>query len=563
MPLIPYPANELIHCSEGDQSDEAIVNKYLGELGDLLLNKYCFKQVLPFFPTNYTEDPVLDFTENGLLLDGHTSFKYAADDIVDFHAIKIVTSNAKQVSKIFQICFGFKEIAHKGLETGSEFIGAHVLRNGNVTIELVNNLVTIKDNQEFAIENYVTLKLDDHSPWGIQFLKQLIADYCNEMTAIDDSKSYSSKIRLSSCKNCHEADDIGQEFNSRIVQLLRPINKDDFSYEEAHLFQNFLGTHSDGVIDISFFVKDIAYCFARAAIAGATIIRPPTVISDKYGIVKIATIKVPNTDILHTLIEDVNYVGPYLPNYRYCSTAPESIGFHLIAHNGKLPSISLANIDHCVENYSWDQSLAQAKFYANAFGFHKFWAVDEEDISTVNSSLISIVMASANGKVKLPLNEPAKGIMRGQIEEFYDYNEGAGIQHIAFKTTDIITTVRSLKSRGVEFNLMSKPYYENLMRRMVEDGVQIKEDINELMELNILVDYTKLKTGTCNYILQIFTKPLHDRPTLFFEIIQRHHHDGFGKGTFKGLYESIEAQQILRGTLVPSKRFQQVDKKDK
>lgn len=508
-------------------------------------NQSLLMEVLPYYPDDIGEDPVLDFTEYGLLLDGHRSFKYPADNIVDVFAIRLVTSNAKQLSKFFQLCLGMKEIAYKGLETGSKLIGAHVLRNGDITIELVNGLISVKEGLK---EDQPDLDLSQLSESQIQFLKSTIMDYCNSKIIDGSSKIFS--IHKSHYGHRSEVP-VTTFFNKYVRSLLDVTDYTVANTKEATLIQNFLGKHSDGVFDISLRVKDISACFARAIVAGAKCVRPPSVISDQFGSVKIASIGVPNTDLVHTLIENIDYRGTYLPNYKYSWSDPSSLGFYLIAHAGKLPSVPLSKIDHCVENYSWNQTLDQAKFYARAFGFHKFWAVDEKDVSTVNSSLISIVMASANGNVKLPLNEPAKGKMRGQIEEFYDYNEGAGIQHIAFRTSDIIGTVKALKARGLEFNNMDKSYYDNLKKRMINDRVRIREDLNELMKLNILLDYEKTKKGVCNYILQIFTKPLHDRPTLFLEIIQRYHHDGFGKGTFKGLYESIEAQQILRGTLVP------------
>lgn len=532
-------------CSSGKKSRDLDIGQDFG------INYYYLEHVLPYFPSDLNKDSVLDFSESELLLGGHISFKYAADGIVDFHSIRLVTSNAKQMSKVFQFSFGFEEIAYKGLETGSQLIASHILRNENVTIELINNLVTETNPINDDIENKSTLNLN--FDYDKLLLIKSITDYCNVMIAEEGQTDILSKVNLGSCVKCPQTNDLQPLINPEYIDFLKPISDHQFAQIEGSLIQDFLSKHCDGVIDVSFIVNDVSLSFAKAIVNGAKIIRPPTMISDKYGKVKIATIGVPNTDLLHTLIENVNYVGSYLPNYLN-KNDHSAINFDLITQNKNHTDIPLSTIDHCVENYSWGQTANQSKFYANAFGFHKFWAVDEDDVSTVNSSLVSIVMASANGKVKLPLNEPAKGEMRGQIEEFNDYNHGPGIQHVAFKTKNIIATVRGLKARGVEFNVMGKYYYENLIQRMNTDGVKIKEDINELMELNILVDYTKLKTGTCNYILQIFTKPIHDRPTLFFEIIQRNHHNGFGKGTFKGLFESIEAQQILRGTLIPSQK---------
>lgn len=180
-------------------------------------------------------------------------------------------------------------------------------------------------------------------------------------------------------------------------------------------------------------------------------------------------------------------------------------------------------------------------------------------MSTGATALKSVVMASANGKVKMPINEPAKGIMKGQIEEFYEFYKGPGVQHIALITRDIIALVKAMRLRGIDFNTISDAYYKNLEERLNKDSIKLFESFEELKALHILVDFDLAskylhRDGRyrCHYILQIFTKPLHDRPTLFLEIIQRHHHNGFGKGTFKGLFETIEAQQRLRGTLVPS-----------
>lgn len=317
---------------------------------------------------------------------------------------------------------------------------------------------------------------------------------------------------------------------------------------QSQMVSDFVNKHGMGVIDVAFTVVDTDSSHKKAVTAGALSIKEPTIETDKYGSVKYAIVRVPETDFLHTFVQNVDYKGPYLPGFQH-----SGLSIKLGENSG------LNSIDHFVQNHNWNLMMPYARFYAAAFGLHKFWSVDDKDIYTGNTALKSIVMASTNGKIKMPINEPAHGLMKSQIEEFYEFYNGPGIQHVAIKTYDILMSVSELRDRGVEFNSVSDEYYRTLDARLKQHSITLMEPFEELKANHILVDFDlsskfKLSNGTCccNYILQIFTKPVHDRPTFFFEIIQRRHHNGFGKGTFKGLFESIELQQKMRGTLVPS-----------
>ncbi|ODV80683.1 4-hydroxyphenylpyruvate dioxygenase [Suhomyces tanzawaensis NRRL Y-17324] len=521
-----------------------------------------FHSELPFFPAS--SDPLFDSSVSELLNDGHSSYKYSPDGFIRFHSLKLCTSNAKQMSKYFQVVFGFKEIAYKGLENDSRLVGSHVIRNGGVVLELVNTIETVEDENilkfpyfEKDLERLNQINNNQYANEYKVTTDDLVFDFVNSKinglskSSVNNSLHFGRKISMKVLSSRAFKNSIN-EYNKLILET---INNSETVYNdimECTLIQKFLKTHGEGVMDIAFLVEDVEYSFQKAIKSGAGITRAPRLLADEMGAVKIATISVPNTDILHTLIQNIDYKGPYLPGYSKGGTSDPLFAIYL----KMLPPIKLQNIDHCVENYSWNQMMEQACFYARMFGFRKYWSVDEQDVSTGNSALRSIVMASANGKIKMPINEPAEGKMRGQIEEFHDFNGGPGIQHFALKTNDIVGTVSGLLTRGIEFNSTSSSFYESLRLRLRKDDIILFEDLDVLERLNILVDYDtntrNKKTKRCNYILQIFTKPLHDRPTLFIEIIQRRHHNGFGKGTFKGLFESIEEQQMLRGTLVPS-----------
>lgn len=512
---------------------------------------------LPFYP-GAGESPDTELVKE-LLSNGHTNTKYPADGFIGFHSVVLCTSNAKQMSKLYEMSFGFEEIAYRGLETNSRKIASHVVRNGNIVIEFVNTLECVDyesvspscDSIESTHSEH-GLQEKPHSKIVNEFVGRLVDDQIKLYTLQNVQDRSSEELKKAITSTPGYAGSLLNVSRS-VAKFMDATEKSLQENQDAHVIQEFVRRHGEGIINVAFEVVDVDSIFLRAKEAGATIIKYPNVISDKYGSVKVATIAIPSTDIHHTLIQNINYRGPYLPSY----TQPfgeKHEGHRRILQ--ALPPIKLKAIDHYVENYTWNQMMPHAYFYARIFGFHKYWSVDEEDVSTTETALRSIVLASSNGKIKMPINEPAKGKKRGQIEEFYDYNGGPGVQHLALTTYDIVGTVESLKRRGIEFNTTSDAYYANLRKRLANDDIVLKEDFDKLQKLHILVDYDKStrnpKTKNCFYLLQIFTKPLHDRPTLFIEIIQRHHHNGFGKGTFKGLFESIEQQQRLRGTLVPS-----------
>ena len=209
-----------------------------------------------------------------------------------------------------------------------------------------------------------------------------------------------------------------------------------------------------------------------------------------------------------------------------------------------MPPPVFEQIDHCVGNQPDLEMEPAAQWYEKMLDFHRYWSVDDSMIHTEYSSLRSIVMCDFDENIKMPINEPAPGKRKSQIQEYVDYYGGAGVQHIAMRTNDIIDTVTKMKERGIEFLTIPKAYYENLRKGLAATGVNVEEDMDTIEKLNILIDYDDK-----GYLLQIFTKPVEDRPTLFYEVIQRHNHNGFGAGNFKSLFESIEIEQARRGNL--------------
>ncbi|KAJ1569693.1 hypothetical protein HK096_002286 [Nowakowskiella sp. JEL0078] len=201
-------------------------------------------------------------------------------------------------------------------------------------------------------------------------------------------------------------------------------------------------------------------------------------------------------------------------------------------------------VDHCVGNQPDNEMIVACDFYERCLDFRRFWSVDDSQIHTEYSALRSIVMTDFDEKIKMPINEPAVGKKKSQIQEYVDYHGGPGVQHIALRTNDIVNAVSSLRERGVEFLLIPDAYYENLRFRLASSKTEVKESLDVLQKLNILIDYDE-----SGYLLQIFSKPVEDRPTLFIEVIQRNNHEGFGAGNFKALFESIEIEQEKRGNL--------------
>ncbi len=290
--------------------------------------------------------------------------------------------------------------------------------------------------------------------------------------------------------------------------------------------------HGDGVKVVALWVDDARKSFEETTSRGAKPYMEPTVEKDEHGEVVRAGIYTYG-ETVHMFVERKNYNGTFLPGYRAWESDynPEPVG--------------LKYIDHMVGNVGWGQMNKWVKWYEDVMGFVNFLSFDDKQIHTEYSALMSKVMSNGNGRIKFPINEPAKAAKKSQIEEYLDFYEGEGVQHIAVATDDIIKTVAQLKARGVEF-LPPPPqaYYDMIPERLGEHRDMMKEDISKLQDLSILVDADEE-----GYLLQIFTKPVEDRPTLFFEIIQRMGARGFGAGNFKALFESIEREQAKRGTL--------------
>lgn len=285
--------------------------------------------------------------------------------------------------------------------------------------------------------------------------------------------------------------------------------------------------HGDGVKVLALWVDDAEQAFQATTSRGARPAIAPQVSKDEFGEVKTASIYTYG-ETIHTFVERKNYNGPFLPGYQ-----PRKSLF-------PITPVGFKHIDHCVGNVGWGEMNKWVKFYEEVMGFKLLLTFDDKDISTEYSALMSKVVSNGNGFIKFPINEPAEGKKKSQIEEYLDFYHGPGVQHIAIATDDIIHTVGELRRRGVEFLLVPQTYYDDLLDRV---GA-IDEDIQPIRELNILVD-----RDNEGYLLQIFTKPVQDRPTVFFEIIQRKGAKSFGKGNFKALFEAIEREQALRGNL--------------
>lgn len=290
--------------------------------------------------------------------------------------------------------------------------------------------------------------------------------------------------------------------------------------------------HGDGVKVIALWVEDATKSWEETTKRGAKSFMEPTTENDEHGEVVRSGIHTYG-DTVHIFVERKNYKGIFLPGYEKWESDynPEPTG--------------LKFIDHMVGNVGWGEMDQWVKWYEDVMGFVNFLSFDDKQIHTEYSALMSKVMSNGNGRIKFPINEPAEGKKKSQIEEYLDFYEGPGAQHIAVATDDIITTVKALRARGVEF-LSAPPhaYYEDIPNRLGEHMKIMNEDIDVLESLSILVDADEE-----GYLLQIFTKPVEDRPTLFFEIIQRMGAQGFGAGNFKALFESIEREQEKRGTL--------------
>lgn len=285
--------------------------------------------------------------------------------------------------------------------------------------------------------------------------------------------------------------------------------------------------HGDGVKVIALWVDDARKAFEETTKRGAEVVMEPTVLKDEHGEVVKASIKTYG-DTIHTFVERKNYHGVFMP------------GFEKWESEYNPGTKGLKYIDHMVGNVELGEMNKWASFYANTMGFANLVTFDDKDISTQYTALMSKVMTNGNGRIKFPINEPAQGLKKSQIEEYLDFYGGPGCQHIAVATDDIVFTISEMRKSGVEFLHVPGTYYDTVSARVGE----IAEDLAVLKSLGIMVDRDEE-----GYLLQIFTKPVEDRPTLFFEIIQRKGAKSFGKGNFQALFESIEAEQARRGTL--------------
>lgn len=353
------------------------------------------------------------------------------------------------------------------------------------------------DYVEFYVSNAKQAAHFYKSAFGFQSLA-----YAGLETGLKDRESYvvvQDKIRLVLTSPLHSGTDIGR-----------------------HIDQ-----HGDGVKVIALWVEDATYAYNEAVKRGAESYFEPVTESDENGKVVRAGIHTYG-DTVHIFVERKDYEGTFLPGYRKWETRynPESIG--------------LKYVDHMVGNVELGAMNKWVKWYEDVLGFKQILSFDDKDISTEYTALMSKVMSNGNGRIKFPINEPAAGLKKSQIDEYIDFYEGAGVQHVAVATDDIVHTVTELRNRGIEFITVPTTYYDVLEERVGK----IDEPIDKLKELGILVD-----RDDEGYLLQIFTRTLQARPTMFFEIIQRKGATSFGKGNFKALFEAIEREQEMRGTL--------------
>jgi 4-hydroxyphenylpyruvate dioxygenase len=299
------------------------------------------------------------------------------------------------------------------------------------------------------------------------------------------------------------------------------------SLVEDSMITDHVKKHGDGVKVLALWVDDAKKAFEETTKRGAKAVSEPKTLKDSNGEVVVASIKTYG-ETIHTFVERKNYKGSFLPGYEAKTSGIQ------------VKPVGLKYVDHCVGNVGWGEMNKWVEFYETVMGFKLLLTFDDKDISTEYTALMSKVVSNGNGYIKFPINEPAKGKKKSQIEEYIDFYKGPGVQHIAIATDDIIQTVSELRARGVEFLIVPSSYYDDLLDRVGN----IDEDIEPLKNLNILVD-----RDDEGYLLQIFTKPVQDRPTLFYEIIQRKGAKSFGKGNFKALFEAIEREQELRGNL--------------
>jgi 4-hydroxyphenylpyruvate dioxygenase len=294
---------------------------------------------------------------------------------------------------------------------------------------------------------------------------------------------------------------------------------------EDHEVARFAARHGDGVRDVALQVPSATEAYRQAVQRGARGVAEPHRAEDDFGTVELASIATYG-DVVHTFVDRADYAGPYLPGY--------------VAQESAEPGVGLRALDHVVGNVELGRMDEWVGFYERVFGMTEMIHFSDDDISTEYSALMSKVMTDGEGRVKFPINEPAEGKRKSQIEEYLEFNAGPGVQHVALACDDIVATVEALKERGMVFLKTPDAYYEDVADRVGE----IVESYDDLRRLAILAD-----RDDEGYLLQIFTKTAQDRPTLFFEVIERHGARGFGDGNFKALFEAIEREQALRGNL--------------
>ncbi len=353
------------------------------------------------------------------------------------------------------------------------------------------------DHIEFYVGNAKQSAMYYQSAWGYE----LVA-YCGPETGVRDRTSYvlqQNKVRLV------------------LSSALSP----------EHEIARHVAAHGDGVKSLSLWVDDAESAYYTAVKRGAEGVMAPKTLRDEHGEVVLSAIQTYG-ETIHTFVERKNYRGVFMP------------GFEPKKSVRPVEPVGLKYVDHCVGNVELGDMNRWVKFYQDVMGFKLLITFDDKDISTEYTALMSKVVSNGTGYVKFPINEPAKGLKKSQIEEYLDFYRSAGVQHIAIETDNILTTVEKLRANGVEFLVVPENYYEEVPARVGK----IDEDIEDLKRLNILADRDE-----DGYLLQIFTKPVQDRPTVFYEIIQRRGAKSFGKGNFKALFEAIEREQALRGTL--------------
>jgi 4-hydroxyphenylpyruvate dioxygenase len=351
------------------------------------------------------------------------------------------------------------------------------------------------------IEFYVGNAKQSAYYYQVAFGYELVA-YCGPETGVRDRASY-----------------VLQQNKVRLV-LTTPMKQDS-------PINDHISRHGDGVKVLALWVDDAERSWKETTSRGAISYEEPRTIKDEDGEVKVASIHTYG-DTIHTFVERKNYNGVFLP------------GFVKRESGINIKPVGLEYIDHCVGNVELGKMNEWVRFYEDVMGFKTIITFDDEDISTEYSALMSKVVSNGNGYIKFPINEPAEGRKKSQIDEYLEFYNGPGVQHIAIITNNIVETVRELINRGVDFLTVPTTYYDTLQDRVGK----IDEDIDSLKELGILVD-----RDDEGYLLQIFTKPVEDRPTLFYEIIQRKGARSFGKGNFKALFEAIEREQASRGNL--------------